>query len=317
MNEPEPSWDLYRSFRAVAQEGSLSGAARALGLTQPTVARHVDSLEAMLGRRLFVRSQRGLEPTEVARQMLPYADALAATSAALRRAVAAEDGAVSGTVRITASEVVGVERLPPILAAIRRRHPALALELATSNAVEDLLRRDADIAVRMVAPAQEALVARRVGSVEIGLFARADYLERRGTPADVAAIAEHDLIGFDRETPALRAFIAAYPWLGRAPWRAARRQRPRPARGDPGRLRDRGLPGRHRRARPRPGPAAGGGLRAGAAGLGGDARGSARQPALPRGVRHAGRRSGGAVSLKHCLFRGQLPAFAASIDKAA
>ncbi len=217
MNELEPPWDLYRSFRAVAQEGSLSGAARTLGLTQPTVARHVDSLEAMLGRRLFVRSQRGLEPTEVARQMLPYADALAATSAALRRAVAAEDGTtVGGTVRITASEVVGVERLPPILAAIRRRHPALALELATSNAVEDLLRRDADIAVRMVAPAQEALVARRVGCVEMGLFARADYLARRGTPQDVGAIADFDVIAYDRETPALRRFIAAYPWLRRA-----------------------------------------------------------------------------------------------------
>ncbi len=216
MNELEPSWDLYRSFRAVAREGSLSGAARALGLTQPTLARHVDGLEALLGRKLFVRSQRGLDPTEVARQMLPYADALAATAAALRRAVAAEDGTLSGSVRITASEMFGVERLPSILAAIRRRHPALALELAVSNEVEDLLRRDADIAVRMVAPTQAALVARRVGSVELGLFARADYLARCGTPADVAEIAGFDAIGFDRETPALRAFAAAYPWLDRS-----------------------------------------------------------------------------------------------------
>ncbi len=216
MNQPEPPWDLYRSFGAAAKEGSLSGAARVLGLTQPTVARHLDALEAHLGQRLFVRSQRGLVPTEAALQILPYVEVLAATSAALLRAVATTTGdTVTGTVRIAASEVVGTERLPPILAAIRRAHPALALELVVSNEVEDLLRRDADIAVRMVAPAQDALVALKLGAVELGLFAHADYLARRGTPRDTAGIAGFDLIGFDRETPALRAFVAAYPWLTR------------------------------------------------------------------------------------------------------
>ncbi len=112
--------------------------------------------------------------------------------------------------------MVGVERLPPILAAIRRDHPQLALELAVSNAVEDLLRRDADIAVRMVAPAQAALVARRVGAVSLGLFARADYLEARGTPRRVEDLARHDTIGFDRETPALRQMTTRYPFLRRA-----------------------------------------------------------------------------------------------------
>ena len=212
----DPPWDLYRSLHAVLREGSLSGAARALGLTQPTIGRHVDALEAALGRRLFLRSQRGLVATEAARQLLPYLEALAATSAALRRAVAATEGSVGGTVRITASEIVGVERLPPILAALRRRHPGLELELALSNEVEDLLRRDADIAVRMVAPAQEALVARRVGSAELGLFAHAGYLAGRTPPARVGDLAAHDLIGFDRETPALRAFLAGYPWLAAA-----------------------------------------------------------------------------------------------------
>ena len=117
MNHGEPSWDHYRTLRAILEEGSLSGAARALGLTQPTVARHVDQLEAALGRRLFVRTQRGLSPTEAALEMAPYAEAMAAASAALRRAVTAEREAVAGTVRVSASEVVGVERLPPVLAA--------------------------------------------------------------------------------------------------------------------------------------------------------------------------------------------------------
>ena len=212
----DPPWDLYRSLHAVLREGSLSAAARALGLTQPTIGRHVDALEAALGRRLFLRSQRGLLATEAARAMLPYLDALAATSAALRRTVTTTEAGVGGTVRITASEIVGVERLPPILAALRRRHPGLELELALSNEVEDLLRRDADIAVRMVAPVQEALVARRVGSAELGLYAHADYLAGRSPPARVGDLAAHDVIGFDRETPALRAFLAGYPWLAAA-----------------------------------------------------------------------------------------------------
>ena len=215
MSDTEPSWDLYRSFRAVADTGSLSGAARALGVTQPTIARHVEALEQLLGRTLFTRSQRGLAPTEAGEAIRPYVDALAATNAALLRA-AGGAGEVAGTVRITASEMVGVERLPPILAAIRRRHPKLALELALSNAVEDLLRRDADIAVRMVAPAQEALVARRIGGFRLGLFARADYLAAHATPERLEDLAHLDLVGFDHETPALRQALVAYPFLRRA-----------------------------------------------------------------------------------------------------
>lgn len=210
----DPSWDHYRSFLAVMRDGSLSGAARTLGLTQPTLSRHIDALEAALGRRLFLRSQRGLVPTAAAQAALPYAEAFAATDAALRRATAGET-AVAGSVRITASEVFGTERLPPILAEIRRRHPGLALELALSNAVENLIRRDADIAVRMVAPAQEALVARRIGTVEIGFFARSGYLARRGTPEHPDDLRSHDVIGFDSETPALRAMLARYPWIDR------------------------------------------------------------------------------------------------------
>jgi DNA-binding transcriptional LysR family regulator len=215
MNQAEPSWEHYRTFRAALAEGSLSGAARALGLTQPTVARHLDQLEAALGRRLFLRTQRGLSPTEAALAIAPNAEAMAAAAAALRRTADAERGAVAGTVRISASEVVAAERLPPVLAGIRARHPGLALEVVASNVVEDLLRRDADIAVRMVDPVQEALVARRIGRVELGLHATPAYLARRGVPARIDEVAGFDLIGFDRETPALRAVIRQFPVLAR------------------------------------------------------------------------------------------------------
>ncbi len=211
----EPDWSLYRTFLAVVEEGSLSGAARQLGLTQPTVARHIDALEVAVGADLFLRSQRGLIPTEVALDLRPYAETLASTAAALLRTASGRAGEVRGTVRISASEVVGVEHLPPILARLRRRHPGLIIELALSNAVDDLLQREADIAVRMVEPIQEALVARRLLPIMVGLHAHRGYLERRGMPASIEDLAGHDLIGFDRETPAIRAIIGRFPALGR------------------------------------------------------------------------------------------------------
>ncbi len=212
----EPAWDLYRTFLAVLREGSLSGAARRLGLAQPTVARQVEALEAALGVELFLRSRLGLVPTDKAFDLQPLAETLAATSAALLRSARAGTDEVAGTVRIGASEMVGLHHLPPILARLRRNHPRLAIELVLSNAAEDLPRRDADLAVRMFAPEQEVLVARRLPPLPLGLYAHADYLGRRGTPLAVEDLSTHDLVGFDRETPALRAFVERYPFFSRA-----------------------------------------------------------------------------------------------------
>ena len=212
----EPDWNLYRTFLAVAKERSLSGAARSLGLTQPTVGRHIEALEEALGANLFLRSQRGLAPTEAALDLKPYAETLASTAAALLRTATGRSGEVHGSVRITASEVVGVEHLPPILTRLRQRHPGLVIELVLSNAVDDLLQRQADIAVRMVEPTQEALIARRLPPVVLGLHARRSYLERRGTPTAIGDLDNHDLIGFDQETPAIRAIAARFPALNRS-----------------------------------------------------------------------------------------------------
>jgi DNA-binding transcriptional LysR family regulator len=202
MNEPD--WDLYRSFLAVLRSGSLSAAARELGLTQPTLGRHIDTLEGALGFALFVRSRHGFLPTEQALALQPYAEALAAGAAALLRAASGSAEGVRGAVRITASEVVGCELLPPILARLHADYPALQIELALSNRTQDLLRREADIAVRMLPPSQEALVATRVGSVEVALHAHPDYLARRGVPASAADLAGHTLIGFDSDNAFIR-----------------------------------------------------------------------------------------------------------------
>ncbi|TBW36622.1 LysR family transcriptional regulator [Siculibacillus lacustris] len=215
MNRTGPDWNLYRTFLALLDEGSLSGAARALGLTQPTVGRHLDALEAAIGRRLFLRSPHGLVPTETAAAIRAEAEGLAASAAALWRSASAEAGAIAGRVRIATSEVMAVEVLPPILAAIRRRHPGLDLEIVASSRVEDLLRREADVAVRMVAPRQEGLVARRLGQVGLGLFAHRDHLAREGTPTSYAELAAATVIGFDRQTAVIRALAVRMPELTR------------------------------------------------------------------------------------------------------
>ena len=204
MTSNDPGWELYRSFLAVMREGSLSAAARALGMTQPSLGRHMRELEAALGAPLFARSPQGLTPTELARELVPHAQAMASAAATLQRTASAGREAISGTVRLTASEVIGAEVLPPILAVFRERHPGIVIELVLSNEASDLLRRDADIAVRMVQPTQDALVARHVGRIELGLFAHRRYLDAHGQPSTLADLAGHALIGFDTERPYIR-----------------------------------------------------------------------------------------------------------------
>jgi DNA-binding transcriptional LysR family regulator len=197
-------WELYRSFLGVLNQGSLSGAARELGVAQPTIGRHVAALEKSLGLALFTRSQTGLLPTEAGQSLRTYAESLQSTVAALERAAASQGSGVSGSVRITASDVMGVEVLPPIIARLRDKHPELAVELALTDRVQDLVRRESDIAVRMMRPRQELLVARRAGQIVLGLHAHQDYLSRRGTPKNIADLAHHALIGFDETTAFIR-----------------------------------------------------------------------------------------------------------------
>jgi len=209
MSDAGPAWDLYRAFLAVLEAGSLSGAARALGLAQPTVGRHIEALEAALGGAvLFTRSPGGLRPTEVALSLEPHAQAMAAAAGALVRTASGDADAVRGAVRLTASDIVGAEVLPPILTAFRERHGEVAIELVLSNRQEDLLRRDADIAVRMARPTQNALFARRVGSIHLGFYAHRRYLEKHGEPLTLDDLAGHAVIGYDRLAPPQEALKA-------------------------------------------------------------------------------------------------------------
>lgn len=211
-----PSWDLYAAFLAVVRTGSLSAASRALGVAQPTARRQVEALEESLGLVLFTRSQAGLTPTEAALAMLPYAEAMSGNAAAAMRAVHGSTSEVAGTVRITASEMIGLEVLPPMLAPLTREHPRLAIELSATNANEDLVRRDADIAIRLSSPTQAALVPRRAGTVAIGFFASEAYVAARGTPRTPAELRKHTLVGRDRDLDFYAALESAGLSLARA-----------------------------------------------------------------------------------------------------
>jgi DNA-binding transcriptional LysR family regulator len=197
MTDAEPGWELWRAFGAVMQAGTLSGAARRLGLTQPTIGRQIEALEQKLGYPLFVRSRQGLAPTEAAQTLAPLAASLAATAGALERASAGVSS--GGVVRVTASDVVAAEVLPEMLALFRAKHGDIEIEVSASNTVEDLLTREADLAVRMTRPTQQALVAKKIGTVPVKLWAHPDYLKRNGAPETLDDLIGHSIIGYDKE----------------------------------------------------------------------------------------------------------------------
>lgn len=201
-------WNLVPSFLAALDQGSLLGAGRALGISQPTVGRHVALLEAQLGASLFERTGRGLAPTDMALRLADAARAMESSAHQLARGVSSSQADAVGTVRITASQPVACALLPPVLAQMRLALPDIQVELVASNQVSNLLRREADIALRMVQPDQASLVARRIGTVTLGAYAQRDYLRRRGTPLQPQDLLAHDLVGDDRNDSILRGFAA-------------------------------------------------------------------------------------------------------------
>ena len=202
------NWSLIRSFLAALDHGSLMAAARALGTHQPTVGRHIAELEAQLGVTLFERTGRGLLPTADALRLAEPARAMSADADRLARQARGAQEAVQGTVRLSASQPVACVLLPPTLARLRLALPDIQIELVVSNAVSNLLQREADIAVRMVRPDQSSLLGKRIGQIAIGAYAHRDYLQRRGTPRQPEDLLQHELIGNDRHTDITRGMAA-------------------------------------------------------------------------------------------------------------
>ena len=202
------NWQLIPSFLAAHKHGSLLAAARALGISQPTVGRHVSQLEAQLGTPLFERTGRGLISTPAAVRLADAARAMETGAHTLMRGAHQAQTTLSGTVRISASQPVGCCLLPKLLAQLRAEQPGIQVELVVSNTASDLLRREADIAIRMVRPTQSSLVARRIGQVGVVACAHRNYLARRGVPLEPADLLGHEMVGNDRVQDIYRGFAA-------------------------------------------------------------------------------------------------------------
>jgi DNA-binding transcriptional LysR family regulator len=192
-------WTLLRSFLAVIDSGSLLGAAKRLGTYQPTLSRQITELESQLGVPLFERTGRGLRPTSAGLAIVDAARGMAEAAQAVESSVSSAAQTDRGSVRISAAAVVANYLMPACVAQLRARHPGIEIEVVASNEVSNLLRRDADIALRMVQPTQESLVARRVAAMPMGAFASKAYLKRRGRPLNASELVQHDLVGLDAD----------------------------------------------------------------------------------------------------------------------
>ena len=203
---PQFDWQLIRSFLAALDAGSLLGAAKVLKTSQPTVGRHVAELESQLGVMLFERTGRGLQPTAMALSLADSAREMESAALQLGRRLTSSQSRIQGTVRITASQPVACYLLPPILSKMRIDLPDIQVGLISSNTVSNLLRRDADIAVRMVAPDQSTLVAKKIGIVGVGVYAHKKYLARFGSPEQPEDLIKHTIIGYDTDDVMIRGF---------------------------------------------------------------------------------------------------------------
>lgn len=208
------NWSLVQNFLAVADAGSLSAAARRLGCSQPTLGRQIQALERDLGITLFSRHARGLVLTDAGAELVPMARQMQNAMQQMVLTAAGKAQQLEGTVRITASIFASHMLLPPILARIRQQEPAIQLDLVPSDTTENLLFREADIAVRMYRPSQPELIVRHVTDIELGVFAARSYLDRRGRPETADDLLNFDLIGYDRSDLILRT-MAEMGWPAR------------------------------------------------------------------------------------------------------
>ena len=203
------NWSLLQSFAAVVESGSLAGAARKTGGSQPTMSRHMGMLEASLGVQLFDRTGVGLVLTPTGVALYEEAKRMSEASKRIALSAAGQSEAIAGTIRISASETMAAWILPSILTRLNQAEPEITIELVSSYKTSNRLMREADIALRMFRPSQTELIARKVGSVKIGMYASREYIARRGAPASVSEIASHVLISDDLSNDILEGYRTA------------------------------------------------------------------------------------------------------------
>ncbi len=199
-------WNLLKSFLAVIDQGSLSAASRTTGISQPTLSRHLDELEKSLGVVLFERGRRGALPTTAALAIIDHAREIFTATQALSLSATGNSKEIRGTVRITASQMVAAYLLPDIIVKLVEFAPEIEIEIVATNAVENLSEREADIALRMVRPIQQNLIARKVSEIQIGTYVHKNYVAIHGFPKNAKELLAHRIIGFDLDTGILDGF---------------------------------------------------------------------------------------------------------------
>ena len=190
-------WNQARAFLVTAEEGSLSAAARALGLTQPTLSRQVAALEEELGVTLFERVGRSLSLTQSGLELLDHFRAMGDAASRISLAASGQSQAIEGHVSITSTPVVATHHLPAVLKRLRDEAPGIVIEIIASNEVRDLTRREADIAIRHARPQQPDLIAKLIGETSAHLYASKEYLDKHGRPESLDDLVDADFIGFD------------------------------------------------------------------------------------------------------------------------
>jgi DNA-binding transcriptional LysR family regulator len=206
-NDVAFDWNQVRAFLVASEEGSLSAAARALKQTQPTLSRQVTGLEQALGVTLFERGHRKLQLTAAGLELLEHVRVMGEAANRVSLAASGQSQAIEGRVRITASELMATYCLPPMLRKLREQAPGIVVEVVASDQVRDLIRREADIAIRHAQPAQPDLIARRVGVLWGRIYAARSLLDRVGMPRDFDDLKARDFVGID-DTAALLEGLA-------------------------------------------------------------------------------------------------------------
>jgi DNA-binding transcriptional LysR family regulator len=191
-------WNQLKAFLETAETGSLSAAARKLGLTQPTLSRQVAAIEKHMGVTLFERVGKAMALTPTGLDLLEHARAMGVAAEALGMAATGRSQAVGGVVSVSATDAVAAYLLPPLVRRLREQEPGIAIEVISSNALSDLLRREADIAIRHVKPEQPELIARLVREATAGFYASEGWVKAHGHPRTAEQAADLPFVGSDR-----------------------------------------------------------------------------------------------------------------------
>ena len=191
-------WNHLKAFLETAETGSLSAAARKLGLTQPTLSRQVAAIERRMGVTLFERVGKAMAPTPTGLDLLEHARAMGAAAEALELAATGRSQTVGGVVSVSASDPVAAIMLPPLLRQLREKEPGIAIEVISTDALSDLLRREADIAIRHVKPEQPDLIARLIRVATAHFYASEDWVRVHGHPRSAVDAAHLPFVGCDR-----------------------------------------------------------------------------------------------------------------------